>query len=72
MAEPLVKVIKYNVGSSTDAALSRMQEKLSASTSVEAMRRSVSIADAVTDYATKGQGVFVKDEHGNFQRLVIS
>lgn len=71
MAEPLVKVIKYNVGSSTDNALSRMQQKLNASSSVEAMRRSVSIADAVTDYA-KGQGVFVKDEHGNFQQLVIS
>ncbi len=72
MADPTVRVIKFDTGSPTDLALARMQEKLSASSTVEAMRRSLTIADAITDLAAKGQEIYVKAADGSMSTLVIS
>ena len=73
MASPTaVRIIKFDAGSPTDSALDRMQKKLHASTSVEAMRRSLTIADKITDFTSKGQTVYVKDTDGSFRELVIS
>jgi hypothetical protein len=72
MADPTVRIIKFDTNSPTDLALKRMQEKLSASTTVEAMRRSLTIADAVTNLAAQGQEIYVKAADGTMSRLVIS
>lgn len=72
MADPTVRIIKFDTNSPTDLALKRMQEKLSASSTVEAMRRSLTIADAVTNLAAHGQEIYVKAADGTMSRLVIS
>jgi hypothetical protein len=72
MANAAVRIIKFDAGSPTDQTLSRLQSKLSASTSVEAMRRSLTIADKITDFTEKGRKVFVQDENGQLSELVIS
>lgn len=72
MADPTVRIIKFDTNSPTDLALKRMQVKLSASSTVEAMRRSLTIADAVTSLAAKGQEIYVKAADGTMSRLVIS
>lgn len=72
MADPTVRIIKFDTNSPTDLALKRMQEKLSASSTVEAMRRSLTIADAVTDLASRGQEIYVKAADGTMSRLFIS
>lgn len=61
-----VRVIKFDVDSPTDKALQRM-----ATTGVEAMRRSLAIADTVTEKASKGL-LYVKGEDGQFHQLIIS
>jgi len=35
-------------------------------------RRSLTIADKITDFTSKGQTVYVKDIDGSFRELVIS
>jgi hypothetical protein len=67
-----VRVIKFDIGSPTDTTLKSMQEKLHASSTVETMRRSLKIADAITDFAKKGQEIFVKDADGTMRQIVIS
>lgn len=66
------KVIKFNVGSHTDLALGRMQRRLGASSSVEAMRRSLAIADKITEFTSGGQKVFVKDQNGSLREILIT
>ena len=72
MADPTVRIIKFDTNSPTDLALKRMQQKLSASSTVEAMRRSLTIADVVTNLAEQGQEIYVKAADGTMSRLVIS
>ena len=72
MADSTVRVIKFDTGSPTDLALGRMQQKLSASSTVEAMRRSLTIANAITDLTANGQEIYVKAADGTLSRLVIS
>lgn len=72
MADPTVRIIKFDTNSPTDLALKRMQRKLSASSTVEAMRRSLTIADVVTNLAEQGQEIYVKAADGTMSRLVIS
>ena len=72
MAEPTVRIIKFDTNSPTDLALKRMQQKLSASSTVEAMRRSLTIADVITNLAEQGQEIYVKAADGTMSRLVIS
>ena len=71
MAESAVRVIKFDIGSPTDKTLKNMQAKLHATSTVEAMRRSLAIADAITDFANKGK-IFTKDEQGNEKEILIS
>ncbi len=72
MADPVVRIIKFDAGSPTDQALVRMQSKLDASSGVEAMRRSLTIADKITDFTKAGQKIYVKDADGSLRELVIS
>lgn len=72
MADPVVRIIKFDAGSPTDQTLVRMQGKLDASSGVEAMRRSLTIADKITDFTKAGQKVYVKDTDGTLRELVIS
>lgn len=72
MADPTVRIIKFDTNSPTDLALKRMQQKLSASSTVEAMRRSLTIADVITNLADQGQEIYVKAADGTMSRLVIS
>ena len=72
MAEKFVRIIKFDAGSPTDQTINRMQGKLNASSSVEAMRRSLTIADAITDFVQAGQKIFVQDGEGNLRELVIT
>ena len=67
-----VRIIKFDAGSPTDKALDRLQRKLDASSNVEAMRRSLTIADKITDYRDAGQKIYIKDLDGNLRELVIS
>ena len=67
---PDVKVLKFDVGSITDQALISVQNKLSASSGVEAVRRSLTLTDKLTDLAKNGS-LYVKDEHGNLKELQI-
>jgi hypothetical protein len=72
MADTSVRILKFDAGSPTDQTLRRMQNKLDASSSVEAMRRSLTIADKITDFTKEGKKVYVKDSDGTFRELVIS
>jgi hypothetical protein len=67
-----VRVLKFDAGSTTDQALLRMQSRLSASSSIEAMRRSLTIADKITEFTANGQKVFVQDPDGSLKEIVIS
>ena len=71
MAES-VRVFKFDVGSPTDKTLGKLQQKLDASTGTEAIRRSLTIADAITELTAKGQEIYVKGEDGQLRQLLIS
>lgn len=66
------RVFKFDVGSPTDLTLAKLQKKLDASTGTEALRRSLTIADAVTDLTVQGRKIFVQGEDGQLQQLLIS
>lgn len=66
------RIIKFDVDSPTDQALKRMQKRLHASTSVEAMRRSLAIADTITGFIDSKQQLYVKDKNGTLREIVIS
>lgn len=66
-----VRVLKFDVGSSTDDALQRLKSRFDASTSSEAMRRSLAIADTVTELSAKGERIFVRDTNGEIRELLI-
>lgn len=66
------RIIKFDVGSPTDKTLNELQEKLNASTSVEAVRRSLSIANTVADILkNKKQRLFVESADGTRQELIL-
>jgi len=67
-----LRVFKFDVGSPTDATLGKLQQKLDASTGTEAIRRSLTIADAITDLTAQGKKIFVQGEDGQLQQLLIS
>lgn len=71
MADTAVRIIKFDAGSPTDQTLSRLQSKLDASSGVEAMRRSLTIADKITDIAKQNK-IFVQGADGVMRELVIS
>ena len=66
-----VRVLKFDVGSSTDVALQRLKNRFDASTSSEAMRRSLAIADTVTELSAKGERIFVRNTNGEIRELLI-
>ena len=67
-----VRIIKFDVGSPTDLALNGLQARLGASTGVEAFRRSLSIADTVTEILKdKNKKLVVRDENGKEQEIVL-
>ena len=68
---PDVRVIKFDVGSATDKSLNRVQTNLDASTAVEAFRRSIAIADRVTEAIKSGHKVLIEDGKGNYRELLI-
>ena len=70
MAE--IRVFRFDVGSPTDKTLGKLQDKLDASTGTEALRRSLTIADAITDLTAAGQEIYVKDKDGQMKQLLIS
>ena len=72
MADTASRVFKFDVGSPTDLTLGKLQDKLDASTGTEAIRRSLTIADAITDLTAKGKKIFVQGEDGTLQQLLIS
>jgi len=72
MTAAAVRIIKFDAGSPTDKTLDRMQRKLDASSNVEAMRRSLTIADKITDFRDAGQKIYIKDADGTLQELVIT
>lgn len=72
MAERTVRIIKFDTNSPTDQTLTRMQHKLNASTNIEAMRRSLTIADKITDFTKANQQIYVRDTDGTLRELVIT
>lgn len=69
MAE--VRVLKFDVGSPTDKALAHVQANLHASTNTEAFRRSVAIAEHVTQARANGRKVLIEKDDGTYQELVL-
>jgi hypothetical protein len=72
MTAPSVRLIKFDADSPTDRVLARLQSKLCASSTVEAMRRSLTIIDKITDLSEKGQKFFVQEADGKLRELPIS
>jgi len=72
MTAPSVRIIKFDADSPTDRVLARLQSKLDASSTVEAMRRSLTIVDKITDFANNGQKLFVQEPDGRLRELLIS
>ena len=67
------RVLKFDVGSPTDKTLKIVQERLNASTGIEAFRRSLAIADAVTEIlTTKGNKLYVESPDGSKQEIVLA
>jgi hypothetical protein len=68
-----VRVFKFDVDSPTDDAVKRVQKRLDASNGGEAVRRGLAIADAVTRLAKdEGKKLFVQNDDGTYQQLIIS
>jgi hypothetical protein len=68
-----VRVFKFDADSPTDDAVKRVQKRLDASSGGEAVRRGLAIADAVTRIAKdEGKKLFVENDDGTFQQLIIS
>jgi len=68
---PDVRVIKYDVGSRTDETLDRVRATLNATSAVEAFRRSIAIADYITQAQAQGRKVLIQKEDGDYQELVL-
>ena len=66
-----VRLIKYDVGSPTDEALERIRRTTHGVDFIDAFRRSISIADYVTQIQAAGRKVLVEDEHGRYLELVL-
>ena len=69
---PDVRVIKFDVGSSTDRSLGQIQTNLHTKSSSEAFRRSVAIAERITEAKAQGAKVFIQNKDGTVQELVVS
>lgn len=71
-----VRILKFDVGSSTDKMLQDVQKRLDASTGIEAFRRSLAIADTVTsilkDDKLKGRKLFIENPDGTKQEIVLA
>ena len=67
------RILKFDVGSSTDNLLTSVKNKLEASSGIEAMRRSLAIADVITEAVkVNKQRLFVESADGTRQEIVIS
>ena len=67
-----VRIIKFDVDSPTDKTLNKLQATLGASTGVETVRRSLSIADSVADILkNKKQRLFIENDDGSRQELIL-
>jgi hypothetical protein len=69
---PDVRVIKFDVGSSTDQSLDKIRSNLHAKNGSEAFRRGVAIAQRITEAQAEGGKVFIQKKDGTVQELVIS
>ena len=68
-----VRILKFDVGSPTDQTLANVQQRLGASTNVEAFRRGLAIADKMTELLLdKKQKVYVEDEQGNRREIIVA
>ena len=66
------RILKFDVGSNTDNMLNDVKEKLGASTGIETFRRSLAIADTITDIAkSKNKKLFVQNDDGSLQEILI-
>lgn len=71
-----VRILKFDVGSSTDQMLNDVQKRLDASTGIEAFRRGLAIADTVTsilkDEKVKGRKLYIENPDGTRQEIVLA
>lgn len=67
-----VRIIKFDVGSPTDVKLGVMQARLGAASRIEAMTRSLAIAQRITDLTDSGKPIYVEMEPGMLRAIVIS
>ena len=71
-----VRILKFDVGSSTDRMLNDVQKRLDASTGIEAFRRGLAIADTVTsilkDEKIKGRKLYIENPDGTRQEIVLA
>jgi hypothetical protein len=71
-----VRILKFDVGSSTDQMLNNVQRRLDASTGVEAFRRGLAIADTVTsllkDEGAKGRKLYIENADGTRQEIILA
>ncbi len=65
-----VRIIKFDVDSPTDKTLERLKVALHASSTTEAFRRGVAIADYVTRAQADGKKVLIVDANGEKQELI--
>lgn len=66
-----VRVLKFDVGSTTDQALDRLRQRFDASSMAETVRRSLGLADTVTKLHDEGNRIFVRDPQGNIRELLL-
>ncbi len=65
------RIIKFDVGSPTDAALSRVAKGTHASSNNEAFRRSVAIADVIVRERSAGHKIYIEDSNGVRREIEI-
>lgn len=65
------RIIKFNVGSPTDQALSRIAQATHSSSNTEAFRRSVAVADLIVSERQAGRKIYTEDAEGVRREIKI-
>ena len=66
------RILKFDVGSPTDKMLKAVQSRLDASTGIEAFRRSLSIANTVTEILKdKKKKLYIENPDGTKQEIIL-
>lgn len=67
-----VRILKFNAGSRTDQRLQSVQRSFGASSTVEAFRRAMELAEfMVTATHEQKKKVFLQSEDGSMQEVII-